>query len=96
MNDKHTPGPWLADGPYVYSLKNGRTDRLICETGRSVGPKAKADPPNARLISAAPDLLAACEAVAARCPMCAADLECQDDLCYQVRAAVAKAKGEPR
>lgn len=70
MNNKHTPGPWKVTyngsyGPYVDAPGNDRTGygtaahdigietHSICAVG---GPNAKA---NARLIAAAPELLAA-------------------------------------
>ena len=58
---KHTPGPWKAEGweSVVVNDTNGNT--LVLMPGASYGLAAvKA---NARLIAAAPDLLAACKAV---------------------------------
>ena len=63
---KHTPGPWICDGGAVY--RNGDIDAPIahmCRDERAT--KAGIYPverdSNAVLIAAAPDLLAACEAV---------------------------------
>ena len=53
--NKHTPGPWeIAKSGRVYSLKHGPIADVL-EQNSYV---------NARLIAAAPDLLAACEVVA--------------------------------
>lgn len=51
----HTPGPWIATGRVI---SGGNPEFLICETtcGRSLRDE---DLANARLIAAAPDLLAA-------------------------------------
>ena len=51
----HTPGPWTVKGRYVEALDDRQT--IVCEvTGSSENPIARAD---ARLIAAAPELLAA-------------------------------------
>ena len=66
---KHTPGTWLVDDLTVYVLNNTGTDRFSAwvqrgwlndEEGRT--PKAELEA-NARLIAAAPDLLAACQQI---------------------------------
>lgn len=56
--DKHTPGPWASVGEYVEAIDLD-TPLSIC-TIASCGTETNA---NSRLISAAPDLLAALEAV---------------------------------
>jgi hypothetical protein len=54
----YTPGPWRVEGPYVFS--SGRTVARFDWDIRDA-----ADEANARLIAAAPDLLAAAETVLA-------------------------------
>lgn len=62
---KHTPGPWniVDDAPGVMAPKiNARdTSWTIARLVRQSGPSE--DNANARLIAAAPDLLAACKAL---------------------------------
>jgi hypothetical protein len=82
---KHTPGPWVADGVCI----NG-PDGMIGECGFGLrgDPEMQA---NARLMAAAPDLLAACERAK----------ECLDKFGLDwlgkgpdpLEAAIAKAKG---
>ena len=65
MNSKHTPGPWVEDGqtgsvwqgPGPVDRKNGLRIAVVdISTDR-----AEEDRANARLIAAAPELLAACK-----------------------------------
>lgn len=61
---KHTPGPWVANKTpggmiFVYTENLARP---ICGTGVAGDPTVQA---NARLIAAAPDLLAACQRIVA-------------------------------
>jgi hypothetical protein len=84
---KHTPGPWVFDN-------------LGCISAETRDPVATVDAPvdfddlkeihaNARLIAAAPDLLAACKAIsAAPYGVALGDLE-------TLNAAIVKAEGEP-
>lgn len=72
---KHTPGPWTADGE--------DSDWEINFNGISIAEVY--DEADARLIAAAPDMLAALEAVEAD--------YIKADLRVIVRAAIAKAKG---
>lgn len=54
---KHTPGPWFADGTDVWNSRDiGGTWIADCPDAIVAVGKA-----NARLIAAAPELLAACE-----------------------------------
>lgn len=53
MNGKHSPAPWRRDWCEIYD-SNGR--HVVWELGND-------DEDDARLITAAPDLLAACKAV---------------------------------
>lgn len=85
---KHTPGPWkLKNEGTIVDADGG----LIATTGYRVTAIDDQDAPNARLIAAAPDLLAALEGLirhevnisgAARAYV------------HDARVAVAKAKGE--
>ena len=69
METKHTKGKWTAheakklDGKVFYTVKvkgvGGFVDRIICDT--PFVDKFKDHEANARLIVAAPELLAACE-----------------------------------
>ena len=81
---KHTPGPWTNEGPY-------HNDLLIIgpapdhrEIAQVCGQDDEAEA-NARLIAAAPDLLAACEHVAKYTHNLV--------LAEILRAAIAKARG---
>ena len=95
---KHTPGPWSVSdySKYHVVMPNGR---LLCSTGVGVSgghPDRKEDYANARLISAAPDLLEALKGLLA-------DIEEYQSINklggennhWQVisRAAIAKAEG---
>lgn len=57
---KHTPGPWRMSGREVVGLK----EKIICEVPSYGILRGKVDDANARLIAAAPDLLAACKMAA--------------------------------
>ncbi len=70
MKTNHTPGPWIAgevngSGSHRVFSTNDPNNQLYCavETGWGVDPRAVAAA-NARLIAAAPDLLAAMEEAA--------------------------------
>jgi hypothetical protein len=87
----HTPGPWEAyiDGQISSVNTFAESDRaMLIDITRS-GTSVKQDNANARLIAAAPDLLAALERLYA-----ALSLDADMVLaCEQARAALAKAKG---
>lgn len=107
---KHTPGPWRVDERYrIVRDTLGSCLRVIVETTISGECDVDAtgadntDQANARLIAAAPDLLAACEAI--RGPWFCKRAGCRLGLdenkpnkwthtnrCKQLRAAIAKAK----
>jgi len=53
----HTPGPWHANGTQIIG-PSGKRDQYVADVARDVG--AEAALANARLIAAAPELLAAC------------------------------------
>lgn len=90
MSDlKHTPGLWM-EGVYEWCVvTDDDTPVAQAETGN---PNWRE---NAKLIAAAPDLLAACEEMLGIYPLSGYELEafCDVTLIPLMRAAVAKAKG---
>lgn len=92
---KHTPGPWTVEsvrsGFYIMS----QFDVIVATAdpdGRygTIGNEA-----NARLIAAAPDLLAALKHIISNCRVfCEDSMDIDDGAVYDARAAIAKAKGE--
>lgn len=98
---KHTSGPWRIDG--FNSITNGEVIRhgdyeiitVLHDFNRfDRDPEREA---NARLIAAAPDLLAVAEAVCFWWYDCKAkDKEARDDMIGKARAAILKARGEPQ
>ena len=101
MTTQHTPGPWRAVPPT--RAGNGLAWRDIVSDGTAFAPSyvAEALDCDATLIAAAPDLLAALQAVwkffePVYVSAMADDTErtAQDELIDTVRAAIAKATGE--
>ena len=107
MKTTHTPGPWNVVANDVFSLDN---DALICECFSGIRSKpllsqavtsAQADA-NARLIAAAPELLAALEAISEGDVMSKkygpAHMFGHAEVVHEyqaiARAAIAKAKGQ--
>jgi hypothetical protein len=89
---KHTPGPWTANGTAIEAeAPNGRSDTVAHVYGDRDAPVRGSPRANAALISASPDLLAACEAALEtferRFPMSPTTAD--------LRAAIAKARGKP-
>ena len=95
MKAKHTPGPWNAfvgeDGGFVISPD----DNLhICLCSRSPWPqRGKESGANARLISAAPDLLAALNRLVHLTAILPPDMDEPGSAMADARAAIAKATG---
>lgn len=92
MESKHTPGPWESrDGQVWGPNPHEDGDILICDTAPDGDALTEYDADNARLIAAAPDLLAALELVNV-------DKDGDGFICAegmdQVRAAIAKARGQ--
>ena len=93
---KHTPGPWRVEsGPYYRAIRvDGEVIADVRQIGRSFNES------NARLLAAAPELLAALEmAVQHYDEWASADLsdyldEARLPWLAPARAAIAKAKGE--
>lgn len=94
----HTPGPWIAernhDGDWVIS-QPGNDGQVVCCLRGCDGPEWEA---NARLIAAAPDLLAACNSALAgfagvEAGMGAPGMLADCASVTQLKAAIAKAEG---
>ena len=95
----HTPGPWRVGGNYVFAQ-----DGFVALVGCVHRTPAEGDA-NARLIAAAPDLLALAKRYASECRECDGegrilvtfnDREAEYDscdACADIRAAIAKAEG---
>lgn len=108
MTTRHTPGPWGLD---AYGAVAGVGGVVIAQTvhdtryAPSILSALERDA-NARLIAAAPDLLAALEDATAlfcadheACRFCDADTEAGEDhdpdaMCSTMIAAIAKARGQ--
>jgi len=108
MNAQHTPGPWRVEsinydgdgGILVRCNRNNSRNHCIANVW---GAKNARDPDaegqaNARLISAAPELLEALEELRSAVIDLDQDEECSvthcENLIRKARAAIAKAKGE--
>ena len=93
----HTPGPWHTDGTAGFEALEVRSnDRRIAKSLYHRGSEDREADANARLIAAAPDLLAACKA--ARRALQAADSRGFISAVYeieQLEIAIAKARGRP-
>lgn len=114
MESTHTPGPWGIEktketnwiGPMRRS-RDGKVAEIVCDTDRDgLTPDAIArNDANARLIAAAPDLLAACKAALLASMQWETALVCSDETAVHdaadaieaaatdMRAAIAKAEG---
>lgn len=99
---KHTPGPWWHDDDGFVRADVGTSGDFVY-SAPVADPHATKDidpderEANAHLIAAAPDLLAACEAVLPIIESLDSAKEEGDDdepLAAQLRAAIAKAKGK--
>ena len=92
---RHTPGPWewmeQAGDLALYGGQFPR-HRLVTEADSALPEAARAA--NRAILKAAPDLLAACEAVACAPIMERGTTLIDDALREQLRAAIAIAKGE--
>ena len=87
----HTPGPWEADSErrgHVVWARGPTGSMLVATCGH-----AAFDGANARLIAAAPDLLAALKAMFADACDCGPDVHCRS--CELGLRAIAKAEGRP-
>ena len=98
INANHTPGPWTVGnhGEAVWQNINEDTDKNICTVLKQDDPSNERGETwaNARLIAAAPALLAALKAIAegGNCD-CGAYWKVNNDHMAQARAAIAQAEG---
>jgi len=94
---KHTQGPWLVEGRTVYALNDDGYNRFsaLVQDAHTPGDELEA---NARLIAAAPELLAALEDATLQIKSNLTLLKCDDEFIARqtakARAAIAKARGE--
>lgn len=92
MSTKHTPGPWFTDGGQGVCSHNKRSPLVAQVNGVHLDPGHAEMLANVALISAAPELLAACEALLDH--MSEADMAAHEDQVAGMLNAIAKAKGE--
>lgn len=97
--NQHTPGPWEYFGPGNAQVYGGDPKRRICVLDRLTGADMSEDYANARLIAAAPDLLAALEIASAALMRARAFVPDNIDPQHvaaqdKVYAAIAKATGQ--
>ncbi len=88
-NTKHTPGPWQLED-------HGNSSRIETVAGKPIGGAWESDDcfGNARLMAAAPEMLAALVAVfQARAPQFNFDFASAPDM-QMLAAAIAKARGD--
>jgi len=57
MESSHTPGPWIAEGKTVKAISHGKRFKVARIDGRQI--TEQGNEANARLVAAAPELLAA-------------------------------------
>ena len=93
--NKHTPGPWFVchKSPFIVRAGDDISGRHIAHIGpANYTPRFDIDEPNARLISAAPDLLEALE----RLVSVARDVDhgYMDQAIDNAESAIAKARGQ--
>ena len=90
MDAKHTPGPWavtLEDDSAIYINTVNPKGRI------ATVPKGKLAQEDARLIAAAPELLAALLDAVAALESYVPESDSEYQICIRARAAIAKAKG---
>lgn len=85
MNAKHTPGPWKFEDEYVRAPGGDAVADPYCQATAEWGEEMEA---NARLISAAPELLEACKKAVSLI-----DRGYELDARHSLNAAIAKAEG---
>ena len=91
MNAKHTPGPWTT-GRAINAVDMGKFS-FICPFGANSADQVAEIKANACLISAAPDLLAALEAIIKMIGPYAGQGRMDAEIAA-ARSAIAKSKGE--
>ena len=90
MNTQHTPGPWKVTGLYVREQDGGLVASINDLWHDQKTPKAEKNA-NARLMAAAPDLLAALEEWVGYVPNSTDEVE--QHRIDRARAAIARATG---
>jgi len=109
MSGQHTPGPWIADIPEgddawnIHILREAAPEERICFMSHDATHENAVGKANARLIAAAPDLLAALQEIAAADEASMVELEAMGlgdvrspantRLVELARTAIAKATG---
>ena len=89
---KHTPGPWQAKGQNIYPEGPTELSRLLATVFLpTLGGNVDERNANARLIAAAPDMLAALKF--AKPFMALVDLDSSQDVVGPILDAIAKAEG---
>ena len=94
MTTQHTPSPWTVSGKQVKSIDHGKRYTVATANNPKFTDEANAN--NARLIAAAPDLLAALQALVGEADL--GELDYDDDtraLLDNARAAIERATGVP-
>ena len=91
MNAKHTPGPWTT-GRAINAVDMGKFS-FICPFGANSADQVAEIKANACLISSAPDLLAALEAIIKMIGPYAGQGRMDAEIAA-ARSAIAKARGE--
>jgi len=86
---QHTPGPWIRKGDWIHGTPESGASQGIAQILGNCG-CTKTTEANARLISTAPDMFDALQAV------CDAYGDSDTLLMAQVKAALDKAKGEAK
>jgi hypothetical protein len=89
MNTKHTPSPWIRKGDWIQGMPESGASQGIAQILGNCG-CAKTVEANARLISAAPDLLQVVEDYLLLCQL----HDYVGAVPDAARSAIAKAKGE--
>lgn len=85
----HTPGPWIVKGTRIYDIAPGIDCIATMQTSNQTNWDA-----DARLISAAPDLLEALQLCAAVCAGETMNKQGLINALEKARAAISKAKGQ--
>lgn len=97
MTAKHTPGPWFVNGPWLIQADTPHElPRYVAEIKKPHGVSTNEREANARLIAAAPELLAALEGILYHFVPEQGNLKVEQEMIKSAHAAIAKAKeGQP-
>ena len=93
MTTEHTPGPWQSfnGGAVVGTVENSGGSTYVADIRHRANGESAA---NARLIAAAPDMLAALERIAAITGSTGGHKSMVEEFQFLAHAAIAKARGE--